>query len=77
MITVYKVKYISPTDTAGARFLVTRMDDHRQGRTPYNHGVNNAVTNAIHAIFGEDPDKLEFVGCSDKSKNESFYAINR
>lgn len=75
MITVYRIKYQSATDTRGASFKVTRIDDHKTKVAPYNHGVNNAVTHAIHATFGEDTARLEFVGCSDRSKNESFYAI--
>ena len=75
MINVYRVKYLSATNTRGASFKVTRIDDHRTKVTPYNHGVNNAVTHAIHATFGEDTNRLEFVGCSDRSKDESFYAI--
>ncbi len=75
MINVYRVKYLSATNTRGASFKVTRIDDHRTKVTPYDHGVNNAVTHAIHATFGEDTARLEFVGCSDRSKNESFYAI--
>lgn len=75
MITVYRVKYISATNTKGAMFKVTRIDDQKTKQTPYDHGANNAVTHAIHATFGEDTDRLEFVGGSDRSKDESFYAI--
>ena len=60
MINVYRVKYLSATNTRGASFKVTRIDDHRTKVTPYDHGVNNAVTHAIHATFGEDPNRLEF-----------------
>ena len=75
MINVYRVKYLSATNTRGASFRVTRIDDHRSKITPYNYGANNAVTHAIHATFGEDTSRLEFVGYSDRSKDESFYAI--
>ena len=75
MINVYRVKYLSPNNTRGASFRVTRIDDHRSKITPYDYSANNAVTHAIHATFGEDTARLEFVGCSDRSKDESFYAI--
>lgn len=75
MITVYRVKYISATNTKGAMFRITRIDDNKIKHTPYDHGANNAVTHAIHATFGEDTARLEFVGCSDLSEDESFYAI--
>jgi hypothetical protein len=75
MIAIYRVKYQSPTTNRGSTFVVTRMADHKTYRTPYDHGANNAVTHAIHATFGEDTARLEFVGCSDRNKDESFYAI--
>ena len=60
---------------ADEQITVTRIDDHKSKVTPYDYGANNAVTHAIHATFGEDANRLEFVGCSDRSKDESFYAI--
>lgn len=75
MINVYRVKYLSANNNRGASFRVTRIDDHKSKVTPYDYGANNAVTHAIHATFGEDANRLEFVGCSDRSKDESFYAI--
>ena len=34
MINVYRVKYLSATNTRGASFKVTRIDDHRTKVTP-------------------------------------------
>ena len=76
MIMIYKVKYICATNTSGAKFQVTRMDDHRVCRTPYKHGVISPVTHAVHDTFGEDPDKLAFVGFTKKgNRDEALWAI--
>lgn len=68
MITAYRIKY------AIAGFKVTRIDDGKTKSVSYDYGSNHAVKKAIHDAFGEDPDRLEFVGAM--NKNESLYAIH-
>lgn len=71
-ITVYKVKYLSATDTKPTRFKVTRIDDAMSRTVTYDHGANNAVTSAIATAFNTHPDSLQFVGCL--NRGESLYA---
>lgn len=71
-ITVYKVKYLSSTDTKPSRFKVTRMDDGISREISYDFGADNAVTDAVGKAFNQHPDSLQFVGCL--TKNESLYA---
>ena len=76
MINVYKVKYQPPTETKGASFLITRIDDKKKRRLPYDFGANHPAKYAIHLGFGEDVGRLEFVGSQGKDNAESFYAIH-
>lgn len=71
-ITVYKVKYLSSTDTKPSRFKVTRLDDGISRVIGYDYGADNAVTHAVGTAFSQNPDSLQFVGCL--TKNESLYA---
>ena len=73
MITAYKVRYVSATNSNSSGFAVTRIDDNKTKKTPYNYGVNNAIKHSIHEAFGEDTARIEFVGSLDK--NNSLYVV--
>ena len=75
MINVYRVKYKPATDTKGASFLVTRIDDNKTYKLPYDYSVNNPAKYAIHIGYGEDVARLEFVGSQGKKNPDCFYAI--
>jgi len=74
MINVYKVKYHPATDTKGARFSVTRIDDQKTYWSAYDYGVSSAERIAVHNTFGEDTARLEYVG--EMAKNTKLYAIH-
>ncbi len=54
MINAYRLKYIPATDTKGARFSVTRIDDGKGYKVSYDYDANNPLKQAIHDAFGED-----------------------
>ena len=48
--TVYKAKYLSPTDYKGARIKITNLDNLESKIIPYDYRFNNAKEIAIHYI---------------------------
>jgi hypothetical protein len=76
MINAYRLKYIPATDTKGARFSVTRIDDSKGYKVSYDYGANNPLKQAIHDAFGEDVSKIEYVGDLNASGLEKLYAVS-
>ena len=76
MINAYRVKYIPATDTKGARFSVTRIDDGKGYKVSYDYGANNPLKHAIHDAFGEDVSRIEYIGDLNASGMEKLYAVS-
>jgi hypothetical protein len=80
MINAYKLKYIPATDTKGASYKVTRIDDDTAYKlsydhsVPYDYSVSDPAKHAIHKAFGEDVEKIEYVG--QLSILERLYAVH-
>ena len=76
MINAYRLKYIPASNTAGARFAVTRIDDGKGYKVSYDYAANNPLKHAIHDAFGEDVSKIEFIGNLNSSGTEKLYAVH-
>ena len=76
MINAYRVKYISATDTKGARYSVTRIDDGKSYKVSHDYGANHPLKHAIHDAFGEDVSRIEYIGDLNASGMEKLYAVS-
>ena len=72
MITLYKTRQNSPTDTKGTTITVKCITTGCTRTVPYDHGAHNANRAAIQAIHGFHPDRMTHVGCEGKY---DFYAV--
>jgi hypothetical protein len=73
MIHAYRIKYLPATNTNGARFSVTRINDAKNRRVSYDYEANNTFKQAVHEAFGEDVNRMEFIG--DLNASEKIYAV--
>jgi len=76
MINAYRVKYIPATDTKGARYSVTRIDDGKGYKVSHDYEANNPLKHAIHDAFGEDVSRIEYIGDLNASGMEKLYAVS-
>lgn len=74
MINAYKLRYHPATDANDIRYTVTRVDDGKAYTVKPNYGAANQLKHAIHDAFGEDTNRIEFIG--ELSKSERLYAVH-
>lgn len=74
MIVVYKIRFMPATDTTAEKFKVTCLNTMRSHITAYDYSVSNPLKHSIHATFGEDISKIEFI--NDTGKYDRLYAVS-